>query len=73
MIINCGLKRIICSLKDGGYKVFNVDDWVKEWTENDIIDDKFQYGVELQDSKPTVNKKPIKISATIKNKIAKKI
>ncbi len=44
MIINCGLKRVICSLQNGGMKVFLVDDWVKEWKENDIIDDKFQYG-----------------------------
>ncbi len=44
MLINCGLKRVICSLKDGGYKVFYVSDWVKQWAENDIIDDKFQYG-----------------------------
>jgi dCMP deaminase len=73
MLINCGLKRVICSLKDGGFKIFNVDEWAKEWTKSDIIDDKFQYGVELKDSKPTIDKKPIKISATIKNKIAKKI
>jgi dCMP deaminase len=45
MILNCGLKRVICSLKNGGYKVFNVQDWADDWSENDIIDDKFQYGV----------------------------
>ena len=44
MIINCGLKRVVCSLRGGGIKVFMVEDWVKEWRENDIIDDKFQYG-----------------------------
>ncbi|MFH1284058.1 MAG: AAA family ATPase [Candidatus Peregrinibacteria bacterium] len=44
MLINCGLKRVICSLKDGGCKIFEVDDWIKEWRENDIIDDKYQYG-----------------------------
>ena len=44
MIINCGLKRVICSLRDGGSKVFEVEDWVKEWKKNDIIDDKYQYG-----------------------------
>jgi dCMP deaminase len=45
MILNCGLKRVICSLKGGGYKVFKVADWANEWSKNDIIDDKFQYGV----------------------------
>ncbi|MFA6991763.1 MAG: hypothetical protein WC269_00560 [Candidatus Gracilibacteria bacterium] len=45
MILNCGLKRVVCSLKEGGYKVFKVEDWAEEWSEHDIIDDKFQYGV----------------------------
>ena len=44
MLINCGLKRVICSLKDGGVKEFLVEDWVKEWSEKDIVDDEFQYG-----------------------------
>ena len=44
MVINAGLVRVICSLKDGGHKVFKVEDYVKEWKENDIIDDKYQYG-----------------------------
>ena len=45
MLINCGLKRVICSLDNGEYKVFFVEEWVKEWRENDILDDKYQYGV----------------------------
>ena len=45
MLINCGLKRIICSLKDGGSQTFTIEEWMDEWTRNDIIDDKFQYGV----------------------------
>ena len=44
MIINCGLKRVICSTADGGMKIFEVDEWIKDWQENDIIDDKHQYG-----------------------------
>lgn len=44
MIINCGLKRCICSLKDGGIKIFDIEEWVNDWRENDIIDDKNQYG-----------------------------
>ena len=46
MIINCGLKRVICSLKGGGMKIFDVEQWVKDWQENDLIEDEFQYGVE---------------------------
>lgn len=44
MIINAGLNRVICSTKDGNFKVFHVQDWVKEWQEKDILDDKDQYG-----------------------------
>jgi len=44
MIINCGLERVICSTADGGMKIFEIDEWIKDWQENDIIDDKHQYG-----------------------------
>ncbi len=44
MIINAGLQRVICSTKDSGMKIFSVDEWVKDWQEHDIIDDKNQYG-----------------------------
>lgn len=72
MIINCGLKRVICSLKDGGYKIFSVDEWVEDWRKSDILDDKFQYGVDTKTDTPAINNQPIKISATIKEKIAEK-
>jgi len=44
MIINTGIERVICSTKDGKMKVFLVGDWIKDWQQNDIIDDKQQYG-----------------------------
>jgi len=44
MIINAGLKRVISSGKDGNILEFSTDDWIKDWKENDIIDDKHQYG-----------------------------
>jgi dCMP deaminase len=44
MIINAGLNRAICSKKEGDYEIFNIQDWVKDWQKNDIIDDKNQYG-----------------------------
>ena len=72
MLINCGLKRVICSLDNGEHKVFLVEEWVKEWRENDILDDKYQYGVDAKSGAPTINDKPIIISATLKEKIAKK-
>ena len=44
MIINAGLERVICSTKEGGIITFKVSDWADDWRENDIIDDKHQYG-----------------------------
>ena len=50
MIINCGIKRVISSVKDPekNYQVFLVDDWVKEWQKKDIIEDKYKYGQEVK-------------------------
>jgi dCMP deaminase len=43
MIINAGIKQVVSSTKDGSYKVFNVQDWVDDWKEKEIIDDKEKY------------------------------
>lgn len=44
MIINAGLERVVCATKDGGMQIFYVKDWVEDWKQKDIIDDKYQYG-----------------------------
>ncbi|MCK4520542.1 dCMP deaminase family protein [Candidatus Parcubacteria bacterium] len=44
MIINAGLNRVICSTEEGKYKIFNIQDWVHDWQEKDILDDQHQYG-----------------------------
>jgi len=41
------LKRVICSTKEKGIKVFSVEEWIKDWQEGDILDDKHQYGKDL--------------------------
>lgn len=46
MIINAGLNRVVCSIRNGDYKVFKVKDWVSDWQEADIVDDKHQYGMD---------------------------
>lgn len=46
MIINAGLKRVICSTSDGGHKIFNTQDWIKDWQKKDVLDDKHQYGAD---------------------------
>jgi dCMP deaminase len=44
MIINAGLKRIICSTTSGAPRIFLIEDWLRDWQERDIIDDRDQYG-----------------------------
>jgi hypothetical protein len=45
MIINAGLNRVITSTQGKQQlKIFNTADWVNEWREQDIIEDKYQYG-----------------------------
>ncbi|MDD4983907.1 MAG: AAA family ATPase [Candidatus ainarchaeum sp.] len=48
MIINTGLSKVVCSTKDGSYKVYNIDDWVKEWQEKDISGEFKIYGTEYK-------------------------
>lgn len=46
MVINAGLERVICSVEDKkkNYMVFSVAEWIADWQEHDIIQDKYQYG-----------------------------
>jgi deoxycytidylate deaminase len=44
MIINSGISKFIGSSRDGSFKVSHVEDWVAEWKQGDILDDKYQYG-----------------------------
>ena len=47
MIINAGLEKVVCSEKEeNNLRVFNVQDWIKDWREKDIVDDKYKYGFE---------------------------
>lgn len=47
LIINAGINRIICSTKSKGIMIFKAEDWVRDWQEKDILDDKHQYGEDL--------------------------
>ena len=53
MIINAGLKRFIGSTRDGGYRIFNIEDWINDWQEKDILDDKYQYGADQNENRET--------------------
>ncbi len=46
MIINSGLRRVVCTTSEGKIKVFSVEDWVNDWRQKDIVDDEHQYGAE---------------------------
>lgn len=45
MLINAGLKRVITSTmdKDKPFMIFDTEDWIRDWQEKDIIEDKYQY------------------------------
>ncbi len=45
MLINAGMKRVVCSLHEGDppWRIFHVEEWIREWQLNDIIDDKERY------------------------------
>lgn len=45
MLINAGLRHVICSVSDGGMKIFTVEDWIRDWQKHDIVDDRLQYGL----------------------------
>jgi len=45
MIINAGIKRVICSTQKNGLKVFKTGKWGRDWQVKDIIDDKERYGM----------------------------
>lgn len=51
MIINAGLRRVVCSTADGRYQIFLVESWIKDWQENDILDDTHKYGSPLPEEK----------------------
>ena len=44
MLVNCGLRRVVCSAAEGGTLIFQVEDWIRDWQERDILDDEKQYG-----------------------------
>ena len=44
MIVNAGIARVISSMGDGTVKVFDVAAWIDQWQAYDILDDKHQYG-----------------------------
>jgi dCMP deaminase len=44
MMINAGLGKFIGNTKDGAVKIFHIEDWIAEWKQGDVLDDKHQYG-----------------------------
>jgi dCMP deaminase len=45
MIINAGLNRVVVSQPGGErYQIFQVEEWAREWREQDILEDSIRYG-----------------------------
>ena len=44
MIVNSGISELVSRQEDASIKIFNVEDWIKDWQEKDLIDDMEQYG-----------------------------
>jgi dCMP deaminase len=45
MIINAGLKRVVVAHPGAERRrIFLVDDWMREWQEQDILEDSVRYG-----------------------------
>ncbi len=51
MIINAGLDEMVLGRTDGSIKVYKIEEWVKDWAENDLIDDKEVYSSEKKTDK----------------------
>ncbi len=47
MIVNAGIERVISSMSDGSVKVFDVAAWIDQWRAYDILDDRHQYGADM--------------------------
>jgi dCMP deaminase len=45
IILNAGLKEIVCLMSNGEIKKYSLDEWTKEWQENDMVDDVNKYSV----------------------------
>lgn len=50
MILNSGIKRVIGNGDDGSVLEYNVEDWTKEWAENDMIEDTEKYATSYTDN-----------------------
>lgn len=57
MVINAGLSRFVGNTKEGGIKFYHTEDWVNEWKIGDVLDDKHQYGedMNIKDKLPSAN------------------
>jgi len=50
MVINAGIETVFTTMRDGSVKEFFVAEWIRDWRENDIVDDKYKYGADSNKS-----------------------
>lgn len=49
MILNSGIKRVFGNDEEGNVCEYSVEDWVKEWAENDMINDTQKYNANYKE------------------------
>jgi dCMP deaminase len=56
LMINAGVKRFVGNDENGNVVSYNVEDWVKDWSDKDIIDDKVKYDSKYTSEEAKANK-----------------
>ena len=51
LVINAGIKEVVVMMKDGTVKTFQVDDWVGDWSKNDMTDDVVKFDCDYWNKK----------------------
>jgi dCMP deaminase len=46
MILNSGVSKFVSNKSSGNLEVFDVEEWRREWSERDFLDDKRKYSVD---------------------------
>ncbi len=51
MLINVGLEKLVGMTKNGSYKEYYIKDWIAEWREKDMLEEKEQYFIDYYKDK----------------------
>jgi dCMP deaminase len=54
MILNAGIKKIIANDENGNAVEYDVEEWTREWAENDMIEDTVKYSANYRNEKSSL-------------------